>query len=160
MTLTNLSRRVGPHYPATEAVRDIYLRSIKPYRGRLTLVDEDRSPIRGVKLISSPGHSPGHSSVRFQGKGEALLVSGDSWITKPDQLENPEWEFFIELDAAQAYNSRIRVLSAAARRRELMLSYHEAFPGLGYVSVNGAAFSWTPAQAQTELMGTGVATQC
>lgn len=82
MTLTNLSRRVGPHYPATEAVRDIYLRSIKPYRGRLTLVDEDRSPIRGVKLISSPGHSPGHSSVRFQGKGEALLVSGDSWITK------------------------------------------------------------------------------
>lgn len=82
MTLTNLARRACPHYPATEAVRNIYLRSIKPYRSRLTLVDEDRSPIRGVKMISTPGHSPGHSSVRFQGKGEALLVSGDSWITK------------------------------------------------------------------------------
>lgn len=79
-------------------------------------------------------------------------------LEQADQLENPEWEFFIELDAVQAYKSRIKALSGAARRRDLVLSYHESFPGLGHVSVNGAAFSWTP--AETEFMGTAVKTQC
>lgn len=79
-------------------------------------------------------------------------------MQQPDQLENPEWSFFIESDPVQAYDSRIRMLSSAARRKDLVLAYHEAFPGLGYVTINGAAFSWTP--AATQSMGVGVKTQC
>lgn len=139
-------------------LQNIYVRNIEPYLDRLVLVPEGGAPFPGIKFISTPGHSPGHVAIRVTSKGERLLITGDSWVTKPDQLENPEWAFFVESDEDQAYATRIRILSGAARRRELVHSFHEVFPGLGYVSENGAAFTWTPAAAQP--LGTAVRTQC
>lgn len=68
-------------------------------------------------------------------------------MIQDDQLRHPDWGFSYETDRAQAYKSRIYLLSLAARRNDLVLAYHETFPGLGYVKKSncaGAYFDWVP----------------
>eukprot|EP00175_Furcellaria_lumbricalis_P000866 FN606577.1.p1 GENE.FN606577.1~~FN606577.1.p1 ORF type:complete len:54 (+),score=10.32 FN606577.1:96-257(+) len=49
-------------------------------------------------------------------------------------------------------------MDTAARRRDLVLTYHEEFPGLGYISKIEGSFDWVP--APTEFLGSDVKTQC
>lgn len=135
----------GPDDAFWETLGDIYKRSIRPYADQLVLVPPGSSPFPGVRFVPSPGHSPGHTAIRFSSRQKHLLVTGDSFVTSIDQLKNPAWGFFVESNLSQAYDTRIKLLSGAARRKDLVLSYHEQFPGLGYVSENGDAFRWTVA---------------
>lgn len=67
-----------------------------------------------------------------------------------DQLRHPEWGFEFETDRDTAYKSRIKLLSRAAKRKDLVLVYHEKFPGLGRVrklKSRPDAFEWVPKAA-------------
>lgn len=68
-------------------------------------------------------------------------------------MQNPEWGFSVETNRTEAYRSRIRLFELASSRRDLILSYHEVFPGLGYVKRLGHLFDWEVAGA-LELGGT------
>lgn len=63
-----------------------------------------------------------------------------------------------EANTANAFDSRVRLLKKAARGRDLVLAYHEQFPGLGRVSRKGDSFDWIP--APIEQLGTGVRQLC
>ena len=121
-----------------------YLAAIAPYlaAGRVVLVNDGDNPLQGVSFIATPGHSPGHMSLELSADGETLLVTGDAWISRPDQVQNPEWGFAPETDREAAYKSRIMLLERAARKRERVLVYHEQYPGLGFVEKIGAVFDW------------------
>lgn len=68
-----------------------YRRSVRPYMDRLVLVPENGSPLPGVRFISTPGHSPGHSAIEIDGgSDEKLMVTGDTWVTmvRTERLHN------------------------------------------------------------------------
>ena len=65
----------------SEDQQRMFADSITPVRraGQLELVDAD-IPVEiadGVELIPTPGHTPGHVSVRISSAGEIALVTGD-----------------------------------------------------------------------------------
>lgn len=62
-----------------------------------------------------------------------------------DQVQNPDWALFVETDQEEAFRSRVKLLSRLARTRTLTLSYHEQFPGLGYIIERGPFFDWQTA---------------
>lgn len=64
---------------------------------------------------------------------------------QPDQVQNPTWALFVEFNNTQAYASRLHVLEKAAKKKYLILAYHERFPGLGYVRELGPFFDWIDA---------------
>ena len=95
--------------------------------------DEDTPPLPGVSFIATPGHSQGHMSLELSADCETLLVTGDAWISRPDQMQNLEWEFAPEMDREAAYESSIMLLERAPRKRDRVLKYHEQYPGHRFV---------------------------
>lgn len=71
---------------------------------------------------------------------------------QPDQLRNPDWmRPNIDVFPMQAVESRYKLLEKLAEERQLVLAYHEDFPGLGYVVRTEDSFDWIPARA--EMLG-------
>ncbi|MEU5659729.1 MBL fold metallo-hydrolase [Streptomyces sp. NPDC047737] len=84
---------------------------IDPLRecGQLRLLDGD-TPLRsGERVVSTPGHTPGHQSVLVGSGHETVAVTGDL-LVHAIQLLHPELAYAHEMDLAQARSSREQVL--------------------------------------------------
>lgn len=89
----------------------IFADSIQPVvdAGLVDLVDGDHRIDSCVRLVSTPGHTPGHVSVAIESNGDRALITGDVFHT-PAQIARPDWGSLADHD---------RDASAVTRRRML-----------------------------------------
>ncbi len=80
--------------------------------GMLDLDPTDREVTPGVRLIHTPGHTPGHRSVVISDGDETLLVTGDL-LHLPFQVAHPDRHSTHDEDPAQGSASRKRELAHA-----------------------------------------------
>ena len=87
-----------------------YLKRIRPIEeaGQLRVVDGETA-LRGMRLVPTPGHTPGHQSVVT----DRAVLGGDV-LVHPAQVRWPELTYVYERDPAQAVTSRREVLELAA----------------------------------------------
>lgn len=87
-----------------------YERMIRPIvdAGQLRVV-EGETVLRGMRLVPTPGHTPGHQSVVT----ERAVLGGDV-LVHPAQARWPELTYVYERDPAAAVTSRREVLAMAA----------------------------------------------
>ncbi|MER7246846.1 MBL fold metallo-hydrolase [Kribbella sp. NPDC000426] len=87
-----------------------YLSRIRPIEeaGQLRIV-EGETALRGMRLVPTPGHTPGHQSVVT----DRAVLGGDV-LVHPAQARWPELTYVYERDPAQAVTSRREVLAMAA----------------------------------------------
>jgi glyoxylase-like metal-dependent hydrolase (beta-lactamase superfamily II) len=76
--------------------------------GQLRAV-EGETVLRGMRLVPTPGHTPGHQSVVT----ERAVLGGDV-LVHPAQARWPELTYVYERDPAVAVTSRREVLAMAA----------------------------------------------
>jgi glyoxylase-like metal-dependent hydrolase (beta-lactamase superfamily II) len=76
--------------------------------GQLRVVDGE-TMLRGLRLLPTPGHTPGHQAVVT----ERAVLGGDLWV-HPAQVRWPELTYVYEQDPATAVTSRREVLALAA----------------------------------------------
>ncbi|MEV0805971.1 MBL fold metallo-hydrolase, partial [Micromonospora sp. NPDC050200] len=69
--------------------------------GRLRVVDGDTPLAPGVRLLSTPGHTPGHQSVLVDSGDERLLLTGDL-LVHAVQMVDPDLAYAHEEDPATA----------------------------------------------------------
>ncbi|WBC11832.1 MBL fold metallo-hydrolase [Micromonospora sp. WMMA1947] len=91
---------------------DLPARLLGPLRaaGRLRVVDGDTPLTPGVRLLHTPGHTPGHQSVLVEADDERLLVTGDL-LVHAIQLVDPALAYAHEEDPATARRSRQHLLA-------------------------------------------------
>ncbi|PZF87501.1 MBL fold metallo-hydrolase, partial [Micromonospora deserti] len=77
--------------------------------GQLREVDGDTDLTPGIRVLSTPGHTPGHQSVLLDAGDERLLVTGDL-LVHAVQLVDPELAYAHEVDPTTARRSRIALL--------------------------------------------------
>ena len=63
--------------------------------------------------MATPGHTPGHVSVRIASNGEEGLITGD-FVHHPCQIAHPEWLSTADSDPAEARLTRERMLTRFA----------------------------------------------
>jgi glyoxylase-like metal-dependent hydrolase (beta-lactamase superfamily II) len=83
---------------------------------QLRLLDGDTPLATDVTVVSTPGHTPGHQSVRVTGADEAVLITGDL-LVHPVQFLAPDLAYTLEMDpvaARQARVTQLRELTAFA----------------------------------------------
>jgi len=121
----------------------IYTESVLPVieAGQAELVGPDHMLGDHVSLISTPGHTPGHVSVRIEDAGQAAVISGDV-IHSPIQCWHPEWNFVRDFDKKLAPVTRRAFLERADETGHLVLGTHFPLPSLGCVRASGSAFRW------------------
>ena len=97
----------------------------------------------GLRLESTPGHTPGHVSLWVESEGERALVTGD-FLHHQVQCAEPGWAEIGDADAEEAGATRHRMLGLAAESGVLFIGTHFPASPAGRVVPDGAAWRFVP----------------
>jgi glyoxylase-like metal-dependent hydrolase (beta-lactamase superfamily II) len=107
--------------------------------GLVDLVEADHRICDEVRLVPTPGHTPGHVSLRIASRGEEALITGD-FMHHPCQIARPEWSSTADSDPTEAQRTRERMLTHLADAPILVIGTHFAGRTAGRVVRDGEAF--------------------
>jgi glyoxylase-like metal-dependent hydrolase (beta-lactamase superfamily II) len=119
--------------------------SVRPVleAGIADLVESDHRITSEVYLEPTPGHTPGHVSVRISSKGEDAVITGDL-MHHPVQCAETHWASNFDVDPDAARATRRAFLERYRDGRTLVLGTHFAAPTAGRVVSADAAFRFKP----------------
>ena len=100
--------------------------------GLADLVDGDHVITGEVRLEPTPGHTPGHVSVRIASQGRQALITGDM-THHPVQWAEPAWGIAADSDGGQATRTRQHLLAEHADTDLLVIGTHYAPPTAGRI---------------------------
>ena len=123
---------------------NIARRNLEPMQDRLSLVEDGAEVVPGIRVIASPGHTPGHVALAITSDGEELLHISDV-VLYPLHLEHPDWVPVFDILPEEAATSKHRIFDYAAERQALVFAHHfPPFPNLGHVRKQGSGWEWQP----------------
>jgi glyoxylase-like metal-dependent hydrolase (beta-lactamase superfamily II) len=137
----DFSRTVMPA-PIPEVLRATASQFLEVYRGQLRPFEKEYEVAPGVLIVRTGGHTPGHSIVRVESRGEALTFAGDA-VFQPG-FDNPEWQNGFEHDPEESARVRVRLLTELAASGEQLVATHLPFPSVCHVALAGDAFRFVP----------------
>jgi glyoxylase-like metal-dependent hydrolase (beta-lactamase superfamily II) len=120
-------------------------KNLLPNKDRMVFVEDGKDAVKGVSAVSTPGHTPGHTSYLVSSAGQNFLYTGDSVTNTAISFHHPDWIFSFDADAGMASKTRRRVLDMAVQDKLTLIGYHFAFPGIGNVAKEGEAYRFVPA---------------
>lgn len=131
-----------------EARQQMFRDSVHPIAdaGLLDLVDVPDSGTQlapGLRLLPTPGHTPGHLAVELRSGTATALITGDC-VHHPVQFTDPAITSCVDTDPQQATRTRQRLFAALADTETLLLGTHFPAPTGGLVRTDGDAYRLTP----------------
>ena len=89
-----------------------------------------------IRLVPTPGHTPGHISVMIESQGETAFITGDA-LHHPSQMAYPEWCPSVDVDQTLSPATRRSLLAEAESKGLLFIGTHFAGPTAGRVVKDG-----------------------
>lgn len=144
----NAQSRIGyPDDPATagELPDEVALfeDSIRPVMeaGLVTLVETDAELAPGIRLVPTPGHTPGHVSVLLESRGARAVITGDTFH-HPCQIGRPEWASVFDHSPVAATATRRSLLERFADSDALVIGTHFVSPTAGWIVSGNGEYSF------------------
>ena len=98
----------------------------------------------GVRTISAPGHTPGHTAFHISSGNAQMIYSADTFYLPEFSMKTPQWHGAFDQDGPTAEASRRKLADRLVADKILVSGYHFPWPGAGIVSKDGAAYALTP----------------
>lgn len=119
--------------------------SVRPIvdAGLADLVETDQEITDEVRLEPTPGHTPGHVSVRIRSAGEDAAITGDV-MHHPCQIAHPEWSTVLDHDSDESVRTRRAFLERCAHAPVLVIGTHFTTPTAGRIVREGNAYRFEP----------------
>ncbi|MEU7040707.1 MBL fold metallo-hydrolase [Streptomyces varsoviensis] len=138
-------------YDMEEARAQMFRDSVIPVEeaGLLHTVDVPAEGVEvapGVRLIPTPGHTPGHVAVELTSEGHTALISGDC-VHHPVQLTHPAIGACVDIAPQRSEATRRALLASLAGTDTLLLGTHFAAPTAGHVITHGDTYRLAPVPA-------------
>ncbi|MEU1669876.1 MBL fold metallo-hydrolase [Streptomyces sparsogenes] len=145
---SRVEREFWAGYDMDEPRKQMFRDSVIPVEeaGLLDTVDvpaEGAEIVPGLRLRSTPGHTPGHVAVQLTSEGETALITGDC-IHHPVQFAHPSIGSCVDIDPEQSEASRRKLLGSLAGTGVLVLGTHFPPPTAGHVVTHGDAYRLSP----------------
>ncbi|MET9499418.1 MBL fold metallo-hydrolase [Streptomyces sp. NPDC006552] len=141
-------------YDMDEARAQMFRDSVLPVEdaGLLDLVDVPAGGTQiapGVRLLPTPGHTPGHIAVELSSHGATAVITGDC-VHHPVQLAHPAIGACVDIDPVRSEATRRALLASLAGTDTLVLGTHFAPPTAGRVVAHeGADYHLSPVVPST-----------
>jgi glyoxylase-like metal-dependent hydrolase (beta-lactamase superfamily II) len=121
--------------------RELLDDSVRPVfdAGLADLVESDARITDEIRLEPTPGHTPGHHSVRISSRGQEAVITGDL-MHHPVQMAHPEWGSHFDSDFNEAITTRRAFLERYGDQPILVLGTHFATPSAGRIVRDGNAW--------------------
>jgi glyoxylase-like metal-dependent hydrolase (beta-lactamase superfamily II) len=118
----------------TKAANPVYLDSVLPVveADRAEMVKDDHALGDHVRLLPTPGHTPGHVAVCF-GKGSDEAVMSGDLMHSPLQTRYPELSVNFDVDKAQSAATRRSFLERYCDTKTLCCTAHFLSPSVGRI---------------------------
>jgi glyoxylase-like metal-dependent hydrolase (beta-lactamase superfamily II) len=132
------------HWTAENAKAEVppFADSVLPVveAGKADLVADDFTIGDHVRIVPTPGHTPGHIAIAI-GKGKDDTVFTGDLIHTPLQLRYPELSPKFDVDPAQAATTRRQFLERYCDTETLCCPAHFPSPSIGKIRRRGNAFA-------------------
>jgi len=92
-----------------------------------------------IRLVPTPGHTPGHVSVSIRSEGKEALITGD-FVHHPCQVARPEWGSAYDSDRSAARAQRLAMFGELAESSTLVIGTHFPTPTAGYIKRDGDSY--------------------
>ena len=112
--------------------------------GRLTLISGEHRLAPGVRLLPTPGHTPGHTSVIIESRGRTAIFLGDL-CHHPLHVRKPEWVSEFDTHPDTTPRTRAALFAFAAEREALVILPHAPPPGIGRIEGSARGYRWQAA---------------
>ena len=131
------------YWDARDASTQVLVDSVRPVidAGLVDFVPVDHRVCDEVWLESTPGHTPGHVSVRISSGGADALITGDC-IHHPCQMTRTDWCSSADTDQAQGLQTRESLLERMVDTDVLVIGTHFATPTAGHVKRRAGGGYW------------------
>lgn len=103
---------------------------------RLELAESEVEVAPGVRLITAPGHTPGHLCVALTSGSEMAVYTGDMFH-HPAQIEHPEWSPLFDVLPEMSAETRRAMFERARREGLLLFTAHLPTPGIARLPSGG-----------------------
>jgi glyoxylase-like metal-dependent hydrolase (beta-lactamase superfamily II) len=107
--------------------------------GLVEFVQTDQRISKEVRLIPTPGHTPGHVSVVIESRGHTAVITGDM-LHHPCQIARPAWSPPFDFDVKMSAATRTKLVTEWADAPVLVVGTHFPAPTAGYVVRDGDHF--------------------
>jgi len=107
--------------------------------GLVDLVETDHRICDEASLVPTPGHTPGHVSIRVASDGEEALITGD-FMHHPCQIARPDWSSTADSDPDLARTTREQMLARLANTPILVIGTHFAGRTAGHIIPDALTF--------------------
>lgn len=107
-----------------------------------TVVD-DEEIFPGVRVLLTPGHTPGHTAYTITSGGRRLIAFGDAMHTSV-QIDHPDWSAGPDHDPVESAVHRRRLVAELARPDTIGFGVHFADVVFGRVRPNQDGPAWHP----------------
>jgi glyoxylase-like metal-dependent hydrolase (beta-lactamase superfamily II) len=131
------------HWQSVEKIAhgEVWAETLAPVMaaGRAELVPMDHALTKEVRLEPTPGHTPGHVSVRIESGGARGVITGDL-CHHPAQLARPDLGSGADHDSAAAEQTRRAFFKRHGDSATTVFGTHFATPTAGRVVSDGAGW--------------------
>lgn len=119
-------------------------RALAAIAGRANFVKHGDEIVPGMKVLDTPGHTPGQFSLELEGDN-GLVITADALTHEVISFEYPEWVNGFDLISNVAISTRRKLLARVATERTKLLGFHFSYPGIGYAEASGLAYRFVAA---------------
>jgi len=106
-------------------------------------VEGEDEVVPGIRFMSAPGHTPGHTAFHLSSGNEQLLISNDTVYVPALVAAHPGWHGAYDQNGAMAEDSRRKLLERAIADKMMICGSHFPWPGVGRIAKEGASYAFT-----------------
>jgi glyoxylase-like metal-dependent hydrolase (beta-lactamase superfamily II) len=119
------------------------IQSIIPnWKNVLPVAGEDEV-VPGIRFVSAPGHTAGHTAFHLSSGNDQLLISSDAVYVPALVAKHPDWQGAYDQDGAKAIETRRKLLDRVIADKMLICGAHFPWPGVGRIARDGAGYNFT-----------------
>jgi glyoxylase-like metal-dependent hydrolase (beta-lactamase superfamily II) len=131
----------GWRRPIAKRAREIF----SLLKDKVRQFDGDQELVPGIRPISAPGHSPGHTAFHVTSGRDQLIMLVDTTTIPALFVKNPGWQVMFDQDPAMAEATRRKLLDRVVADKVMVAGYHFPFPAVGTIAKDGKGYAYRPA---------------
>src|SRR5215469_15495801 len=125
-----------------------YLANVKKtfagIESKVTKYEWGKEVAPGITSISTPGHTPGHTSFAIASGNSKILIQSDVTNIPELFLRHPDWHVAFDVDGDLAQQTRHKFYDMAAAEKMTVVGFHFTFPSVGHVEKDGTKYRLIP----------------
>jgi glyoxylase-like metal-dependent hydrolase (beta-lactamase superfamily II) len=117
-------------------------------RGMLDLVPDKHQLFPEIRMLPTPGHTPGHMSLLIDAGGQQVLIGGDAFV-HPLQISDVTVSFTSDMDRVQMTKTRKHLREWLCQDRIILAANHLPGSGIGRILHDAHQYFWQEEESRS-----------